>query len=333
MRTLGWLSLGGLLVLAACAEAPLQPSTTPPARAVPDEATAAAIAQHHQSAQRLAAAGDHAAAAREWHIVLMLAPDDEAARKGQDAERTAIRQGVRENQQVGLTAWRNGDADKATQAMLKVLSLDPENVEAAKVLREIDRQKLTRIQATQSQRAARETPGTAVAASGRAAPSAAPAPMAAAGDASEYDLEQPIEMFKAGDINGGLRDFRAFVDANPRNDAARLRIATIVYDRAVESDQKGSREQALMLVDQAVSLRGKPMPVWSARALTLRKTLSAEYYDRGVQSFRTDVPGAIRLWETSVKYDPQNKLAQAKLQEARAAQDKLKRIEREKKAP
>lgn len=336
MRTFGWLSLGGLLVLVGCAEAPLQPSTAPAvlARAAPDEATAAAIAQHRQSAQRLAAAGDHAAGAREWHIVLMLAPDDEMARKGQDVERTAIRQGVREHQQVGMTAWRYGDADKATQAMLKVLSLDPENLEAAKVLRDIDRQKLTRIQATQSQRAARETPGTAVATPGRAAPSVAPAPMAAAGDATEsYDLEQPIEMFKAGDINGGLRDFRAFVDANPRNDAARLRIANVVYDRAVESDQKGSREQALMLVDQAVSLRGKPMPEWSARALTLRKTLSAEYYDRGVQSFRTDLPGAIRLWETSVKYDPQNKLALAKLQEARAAQDKLKRVEREKKAP
>jgi tetratricopeptide (TPR) repeat protein len=214
--------------------------------------------------------------------------------------------------------------------MLRVLSLDPDNGEAARVLREIDRQKLARIQASQSQRAARETPGT-VASSSRAAPAPMQAPVADVGES--YDIEQPIEMFKAGDLNGGLRDFRAFVDANPRNDAARLRIATVVYDTAVESEQRGSREQALMLVDQAVSLRGKPMPEWSMRAQSLRKSLSGEYYDRGVQAYRTDVPGAIRLWEASVKYDPQNRQAQAKLQEARAALEKLKRVEREKKAP
>jgi len=331
MRTLGWLALCGVVVLAACAEAPLQPSATGTGvRAAPDEASTAAVAEHRQLAQKYSAAGDHAAAAREWHIVLLLAPNDEGARRGRDAERAAIRRGVRESQQAGLIAWRNGDADKATQAMLKVLSLDPDNGDAARLLREIDRQKFTRIQATQSQRAARETPGT-VAATSRAAP--APAPALAADVGESYDLEQPIEMFKAGDINGGLRDFKAFVDANPRNDAARMRIATIVYDAAVESERKGSREQALMLVDQAVSLRGKPVPEWSARAQSLRKSLSGEYYDRGVQAYRTDVPGAIRLWETSIKYDPQNRQAQAKLQEARAALEKLKRVEREKKAP
>ena len=330
MRAPGYLSLSGLALLAACAEAPLQPAAPPPvtiARAATDDATAAAIAEHRQLAQRHAQVGDHGAAAREWQIVLLLAPGDEVARKGQDAERAAIRQGVREHQQAGMTAWRNGDADRATQAMLRVLALDPENAEAAKVLREIDRQKLTRIQANQSLRAAKETPGTA-AVTARASP--APAMAADAGDS--YDLEQPIEMFKAGDIDGGLRDFRAFVDANPRNDAARLRISNVVYERGVDSEQKGAREQALMLVDQAVSLRGKPVPEWSARALSLRKALSGEYYDRGVQAYGTDVPGAIRLWETSLKYDPQNRLAQAKLTEARTALDKLKRVEREKKA-
>jgi tetratricopeptide (TPR) repeat protein len=330
MRIPRWLPLCGLLVLGACAEAPQQPpsSSGPTARAAPDDATAAAIANHRQSAQRHAQAGDHAAAAQEWRIVLLLAPADAVARAQLDAEREAIRQGVRDNLQAGLTAARNGDTDRAMQAMLRVLALDPENAEAAKVLRDIDRQKLTRIQNSQSLRAARETQGT-VAATSRTPP----APASGSDPGDTYDLEQPIEMFKAGDINGGLRDFRAFVDANPRNDPARLRIATIVYDRGVESDQKGSREQALMLVDQAVSLRGKPVPEWSARGLVLRKSLSGEYYDRGVQAYPTDVPGAIRLWETSVKYDPQNRAAQAKLEEARAALAKLKRVERDRTTP
>jgi hypothetical protein len=268
MRASGWLPLCGLLVLAACAEAPVQP-TTPAPRSAADDAAATAAAEHRQLALRSARAGDHAAAEREWHIVLLLAPRDEEARKEYDAERAAIRERVRENLQIGLTASRNGETERATQAMLKVLALDPENAEAAKVLREIDRQRATRIQASQAQRAARESQAS-VANAGRAAPPAAAEP------SESYDIEQPIEMFKAGDLSGGLRDFRAFVEANPRNDAARQRIASIVYDRGIEAEQKGEHEQAAMLIEQAVSLRGKPMPEWTAKAQAIRKALGTQ---------------------------------------------------------
>jgi hypothetical protein len=231
------------------------------------DAAAAAIAEHRLLAQRYAQTGDHASSAREWHIVLLLAPGDQAAQKEYDAQRMVIRERLRENLQNGVAAARNGDAERATQAMLKALALDPENAEAAKVLRDIDRQKLTRIQASQAQRAARD--------SQMAAAWASPGPATVNAETAEsYDLEQAIEMFKAGDINGGLRDFRAFVDANPRNDAARQRIASVVYDRGVEAEQKGATEQALMLVDQAVVLRGKPMPEWTARAQALRKAIA-----------------------------------------------------------
>jgi hypothetical protein len=219
-----------------------------------------------QLARRAAQAGDHASAAREWHIVLLLSAGDPEARKEYDTERAAIRERVRENLQAGLSAARNGDTERATQAMLKVLALDPENAEAAKVLRDVDRQRATRIQASQAQRAAKENQA-----------SVANGTRAAAAEGSEtYDIEQPIEMFKAGDIDGGLRDFRAFVDANPRNDAARQRIASIVYDRGIESEQKGTLEQALMLVDQAISLRGRPVPEWTAKAQALRKAIAAQ---------------------------------------------------------
>jgi hypothetical protein len=83
-----------------------------------------------------------------------------------------------------------------------------------------------------------------------------------------------------------------------------------------------------MLVDEAQSLRGKPVPPWTARAHALQKALSADYYERGVALYKTDAAGAVKLWEASVKYDPQNRQAQAKLQEARAALDRFKRVEK-----
>jgi hypothetical protein len=85
----------------------------------------------------------------------------------------------------------------------------------------------------------------------------------------------------------------------------------------------------LTLCEQAASLRGKPVPEWTARARSLRKALSAEYYERGLRVYRTDIASAITLWETSLRYDAQNRNAQARLQEARVANERMKRIERE----
>jgi hypothetical protein len=48
-----------------------------------------------------------------------------------------------------------------------------------------------------------------------------------------------------------------------------------------------------------------------------------------MQAYRTDTGTAIKLWETSLRYDPDNRKAAAKLQEARVADDKLKRIQHE----
>jgi tetratricopeptide (TPR) repeat protein len=324
VRATCWLSICGVALLTACAGTPPQPAPGTAARAAPDDPIATAIASHRDLARQYAQAGDPASAAREWQIVLLLAPGDGAARAQHEAARAAILEGVRDNLQAGMAAVRSGDADRATRAMLTVLALDPENAEAAKSLRDIERQRLTRIQYSQSLRAARESQAGAAAAN-RTAAAAAPDP----GDT--YDLEQRVEMFRAGDISGGLREFRSFVDANPRNDAARLRIATIVYERAGELEQKGAREDALLLYEQAASLRGKPAPEWAARAQSLRKTLAVDYYERGVQTYRTDVAGAVRLWETSVKYDPRNRPAQARLQEARAALERQKRAERDRK--
>jgi tetratricopeptide (TPR) repeat protein len=324
MRARSLLLPGGLALLAACAEAPPRPAAPPPevVKLSPTEAAiASAIAAHRLRAERDGARGDLAAAAREWQILALLAPDDARFRTQLDATRAAIDKGVREQLQAGNAALRAGDTDRATVAMLRVLALDPDNADAAKALRDIDRQKLARIQTNRAARAGQASS----AANGRPANGAA-----ATADASEsYDIDQRIEMFRAGDVEGGLKELRAFVDANPNNQAARQRIGTTVYERAREAESKGAREQALMLYDQAAALRGKAPPEWTAQAQKLRKALSDEYYDKGMQAYRTDTGMAIKLWETSLRYDPDNRKAAAKLQEARMADDKLKRIQHE----
>lgn len=323
MRARAWVLTGCLALLAGCAEIPPAPApTSEVAKLSPaDAAIASAIAAHRQKAERYTAAGDFFAAAREWHILTLLAPADAQFSARRDAARASIAQSVREQLQIANATLRSGDQERAGVAMLKVLSLDPDNAEAMKALRDIDRQKLSRIQNNRSARAGQAA--TAVAT--RPAPGSA-----ATADASEsYDIDQPIEIFRAGDVDGGLKEMRAFIDANPNNQAARQRIASVVYERGREAESKGAREQALMLYEQASAFRGKPLAEWNDQAQKLRKALSDDYYEKGMQAYRTDTASAIKLWETSLRYDPQNRKAAAKLMEARLADDKLKRIRQE----
>lgn len=310
----GAMAIASVLLLAACAQEPVAPeSVQDVASARPGvDARAQAISRHRQLAQQAKEAGDLNSAADHWHVVVLLAPGEQKYRAELDAANSAIRQGVRDQLQIGNAAMKSGDSDRATQAMLRAMALDPDNADAAKVLREIDRQRMARIQGDRAQKlrpvdvAALKSGATDVVA--------------------QYDLEQPLEMLRAGDLNGGLRELRAYVEANPGNRAARQRIGTAVADRASDLQGKGSREQAYQLYEQAVSLRGETTPEWNAQMRDLRRALSDEYYNNGERAYRSDVALAIKQWETSLRYDPQNLKASARLRDARLAQEKLQRI-------
>ena len=81
-----------------------------------------------------------------------------------------------------------------------------------------------------------------------------------------------------------------------------------------------------MLYEQAVALRGETTPEWTTQMQALRKALSEEYYNNGERAYRSDVALAIKQWETSLRYDPQNLKASLRLRDARLAQEKLKNI-------
>ena len=312
--------LAGLALLAGCAQVPPAPTESPavaPRLSTQDERVRLAVAKHQQLASQAKQAGDLAAAATQYQVLTLLAPNDARFRNELAATRAEIGRRVKESLAAGNAAMRSGDADRAAEAFLKVLALDPENAEAARDLRDIEMQRLSRIQAG---RAAKAGGAGAVANAASRAAGAPRTPASAASDA--YDLEQPLEMFKAGDTTGGLRDLKAYVDANPNDKAARNRIGTAVYDRARELEDQGAREQALALYEQAVALRGDPGLGWSSRIQALRKALGSEYFDRGAKAYPANVAEAVKDWETSLRYDPQNARAAARLKEVRQAQEK-----------
>ena len=324
LRTLGAVALAALA--GACAQQPTTPvddGPEPPPRVVrTDGPREDAARRHRELAREAQRAGDLATALDHLHVVAMLA-DDDAAKREADALRNEIRRQVRDALEAGRGAQRAGDNAKASASFLRVLALEPRNAEAARALREIDRQNMARAQSSRASRVRVED----LFADARAAPAAtaatAPAAMAA-NDA--FDIDQRLAMLSAGDTAGALRELKAWVDAHPRDRAARQRIGAAVAERAKDLETRGQRESALNLYEQAVVLRGEPQAEWSGRVAALKKAVGSEYYNDGVKLMRTDLNGAIKAFETSVRYDPQNVLAQNRLRDAKAARDKLAKM-------
>jgi len=294
--------------------APAAPAAT--TAASPTSRTVAeAVARYRRAAETAQQAGDLATAAAQWQILTLLAPDDPTYPRELAAARAAIDKEAREQLAAGNAAMASGELDRATASMLRVLAVDPSQADAAKTLREIDRRKLSRIQAD---RAAKVTQQDTVATRGTARA------QSEANDA--FDVEQAIEMFRAGDSNGGLRDLKAYVEANQSNRSARQRVGNVVADRAKELEDQGAREQALGLYEQAIALRGDAGAPWAGRVATLKKALSQDYLEKGTRAYRTNIAQAISFFEISVKYDPGNTQANLKLKDAKAAKANLEKI-------
>ncbi len=315
-----------MLALVGCAQQPVAPppmavGAPPPPPPVADIRLTEAISRHHRLALDLRRDGNHLASAAQWQILLLLDPGNDGYARELAATRGSIAVEVREQLRRGQAAFAEGDMDRAAAAMLRVLAQEPGQPDAARVLREIDRRRATRIQADRAARARTEDlPTPTPARSTRAAP-------AGNGDAADiYEVDLALEQLRTGDTAGGLRELRAWVEANPGNRAMRQRIGAAVAERARELEDRGAREHALDLYDQAASLRGPGPAPWAQRAAALRKSLAQEYYEQGSRAFRTDLTLAIRMLEKSVALDPANARAAARLKDARAARDKLDRI-------
>ncbi|MCC6198567.1 MAG: hypothetical protein IT518_29310 [Burkholderiales bacterium] len=308
--------------LAGCAQMPAERAPAPaPLVAAPAPPPASstlteAIARHRGLADAARKQGDLPAVAVQLQLLTVLAPDDASFARDLAATRTAMDREAREQLQAGQAALAANDLDRAHTALLRTLALAPGNTEAAHALREIDRRRLTRIQAD---RAAKVNHQDQVAM--RGAPRAPPPEV---NDA--FDIEQAIEIFRAGDASAGLRDMKAFVEANPGSRAARQRLGGVVAERARELEDQGQREQALNLYEQASALRGDNNGAWAARVEPLKKALSRDYYEKGTRAYRTNLTQAITFFEVSVRYDPANTQANLKLKEAKAARDKLEKI-------
>ncbi len=258
-----------LLLVAACTPPPAlqvpEPEAAPPPL-VSQSAQRQAVARHRKLAQEATRAGDLATAATQWQILVLLMPTDAAFKDALATARTGIASGVREQMTAATAAMATGDGDRAAHAALRVLALDPENEDAAQLLRDVDRRRMARVQADRANKARLEDALAIRNAKQNQVP---------AGEYNQsFDIDQAVELFRSGDTAAGLRELRAFVDAHPGSRAARQRAGQVVAEHARELEDKGARAEALNLYDQATALYGDKAP-WTTRAANLRKSPGA----------------------------------------------------------
>jgi len=305
--------------LTGCATAPAPPTSAPAPDVPAARADVERAAERHRAlALKLEAAHDLADAAHQWQVVLLLLPDDRQATAQLAALRRTIAKVVSEELGVARDAQRRTDLDKAEQSMLRVLAYDPYNEEAVAALREIDRQRATRRAADRAARARMEEK--TVATRNRTVRRSTPT------EAGEYDIEQSIELLRAGDAKVALPELRRYAQANPRDRAARERIAVAVYAQAQQLQGQGADAAAVSMYADAIKLHPAPPRDWSSQLAQLRARLANQEYEMGVRLMATDVPAAIAHFEAALRYAPDHTQAQLRLERARKMQENLRSI-------
>jgi tetratricopeptide (TPR) repeat protein len=319
VRPTSCIVLAGSVLLGACAHQGVEPPND--AVSVPVAVPYSdSIARRQQLAKRLAADGDLAAAAAQWQVLTILEPDDGGFRQELQSTRTAASRLAAANYESGMAALNNGESEEAVRLMLRVLALQPEHADAMKVLRNIETERIARVQGARANRVRRDEEVAKKNGQDAGSP-----------DMTEYrrsyDLEQTIELFVAGDAQGGLRELHRYVKANPKDKVSRTRISEVVFEQAQKLDTAATRERAESLYQEAIRFRAEAMPAWEARLAATRKTLANEYYEKGMRAYRGDFDLAIKNWEACLKYNPQQVNCSLRLKEAQAFQKQLKRIE------
>jgi tetratricopeptide (TPR) repeat protein len=307
-----------VLLLAGCASAPPAPLPQPSkvvAEPGPTDLQRAierrrAIARQFEQERALAAA------AVQWQVVLLLAPNDREATERLGRLRKSIAAIVRDELAAGRNALRRGDIDQAQQALLQVLAVDGDNAEAIAELREIDRQRALQRAAA---RVARAGVAHHAAADGRG--------RRRSSEERDYDLEEVLDLLRAGDATAALTALRQDAAADGQNRVQRQRIAEALYSQAQQRERQGEAAAAADLYSEAIRTHPAAPRDWLRKYDSFKRHRADAEYDLGVRAMATDINAAIKHFEAALHYVPDHARAQLRLDAARRMQRNLRSLE------
>lgn len=335
----GWRGAHGLatplciLLLASCAQAPVPvvpleapaPSPTPspapvhvarprlpPAPELPLEQ------RERERAETLMQEGRWAEAATHWEILQLLHPDQHDTANQLAAARLRASQAAADYLQEAEQARSQGQTSRAAGLYLKALSADPGNTEAAQALRDIEKERARKSHFGPS---ARGGSGTPLNVRRSSKPAATPS------TAEGRDLDSGILLLNQGDYSAAVQTLEAYTRKYPQDDLGKRTLQEAYMELAQQRTKEGRKEEALAYLEKAYGMRDNKSSPESSRAMqSLRKEIAEDYYQQGLRAQPTNLSEAIRLWEKTLKYDPEHAQAVRRLERARRMEQNLRSI-------
>ena len=287
-----------MLLLGAC-------SSSPPDR---DAATGISGFASRQvtAAEAAREGGDLAQALARWRTLLLVPAEAERARTAIAALEAEIAVRTREAVQRGEAAYARGNRREGDRWMLTALALSPgEETAVTHLRREFSARAVAEARnKSDSEYALRATPTPEQTA---AAPAQPPTLAALYRDGRYRDLV---------DRAGETPPEPGSADANHLREA-HLRLAEAAGDRELELDHVHAALAAQPLAEDPLL----------ARVVALRGELSEEWLKTGSGLLQSDLEAAINALEKSLRYNPENRNASLRLQQARNLQRNLSRIQ------
>ncbi|NML16524.1 tetratricopeptide repeat protein [Azohydromonas caseinilytica] len=304
------------IALAACCAAlagcagigPLGGGAVAPARvdtaARPDSPPAQAFERRQREAARQAERqGRLADAALAWELLALLRPEEAEYREQLQATRRRIDTTAAERLQRAAQARQRGELDAAATQYLAALALKPDDVQAAEVLRGIERERnrrlvlgrysrltITRRAAQEAEMAGARTGAERLAAQRASVPEGERAARA----------ERPPRAERVARLDRGARSVAAADVADPNG-----------IEHASMLMSQGQIADAMALLEARLAADPRDVPS--------RLLLAEVYYQQGERLAASDRAAAIAALEKSVKADATHPRAQARLRELRAA--------------
>lgn len=259
-------------------------------------------------------------AAVQWEILQLLRPD--VPEYGQQVEncQTRAKEVASLQLKAASAARERKDVDLATVSYLKALRMEPDNKIAMEGLRAIEKQRATVGPLARNARANGSVKSNPVYPPRKIQPEPY-------GNARQ-DLDLGIMLLRQGDHAGSIQAIEKYLRADPRDETARRYLGDAHLQLAQQQLRGGRKEEALVSMEKARSLKGRSAADLVESIRSLRGSLADEYYEKGTRAYYSNINEAIAQWERGLRFDPDHKLINARLKEARKAQQKIQTLDR-----
>jgi tetratricopeptide (TPR) repeat protein len=298
------------------------PVTTSPTDLQAQSPLSSRLRARQAKAEELMQQADLAAALVQWKILHTLAPGDAEFSRQLNTTQAMIQQRVNIHMQLGEQAFSRGDSKRAKQEFLRVLALDPQQLQPQTYLRRIEQRHLKNVQRIKLAKLA-SLKQTAIShpAQGQNHQSVPPA------KANLDHLEVGLQRLRQGDFETSIQALRTYLATSPQSHKAKQYLAEAHFQLGRSLYRQGNLPDTLAHFEAARKIDPSQVPQIRLYIRQIKHALADEYYHKGLEIYQADPDKAIQLWQVSLSYNAHHTHAQQHLENAYRLQYMLQRCE------